>query len=431
MNDAGFFELSPYHLLLGGIGAIIILAHWLPRFVSRREPAAAPLMILFGMLAGWALPELQFLPDPRSSPRIWELISEMAVIVALFGSGLRIDHLRPWRKWNATARLLALAMPLTILAVALLGAGVMGMTAAGAILLGAVLAPTDPVLAGDAQVGPPQEGVEHPVRFALTTEAALNDGLAFPFVYLGLIIAAQGLNPGAWASEWLLIDVGYRIVVGAAMGAAGGWALAQVLFVVPRGAVLADTASGVVALAGVMLCYGTTELVEGYGFIAVAVAGLTLRRIEIAHVFHRRLHDFAETIEHALSAILLVALGLVLPVLFADLSWQHVVVALALLVVVRPLAGWLSLAGSPLRGRDRALVAVYGVRGVGSIYYLCYAGSHMEFIDEAQIWSLVGLVILLSTMMHGFTVGWALEGLKEEEDARGGLRSRDHTRNRA
>jgi NhaP-type Na+/H+ or K+/H+ antiporter len=415
MADGAFFGFDPYHLLLGGTGAVIILAHWLPRFVSRREPVAAPLLLIFGMIAGWAYPDLTLLPDPRSTPRPWELISEMAIIVALFASGLRIDRLRPWRRWNGTMRMLALAMPLTILAVALLGTGLMGMTAAGAILLGAVLAPTDPVLAGEVQVGPPQEGAEHPVRFTLTTEAALNDGLAFPFVYLGLIVATQGLDPGAWFSEWLLIDVGFRIAVGVAMGIAGGWALGQVLFVVPRGATLADTASGVVALAGVLLCYGTTELVEGYGFIAVAAMGLILRRIEIAHPFHRRLHDFGEVIEHALSALLLVALGGVLPVLLADLSWQHVVVALGLLFVVRPIAAWVSLFGSPLRHRDRTLVAVYGVRGIGSIYYLCYAGGHMQFVNESQIWSLVGLVILLSTMLHGFTVGWAMEGVHDED----------------
>ena len=414
MAQGKFFEFDDYHVFLGLVGAVIILAHWVPRFVSRREPSAAPLLLILGMLAGSVFPDLTLLPDPRSTPRPWERVSEMAVIVALFVSGLRIDRLRPWMQWNATARMLAIAMPLTILAVALLGTGLLGMTAAGAILLGAVLAPTDPVLAGDVQVGPPQEGAEHPVRFTLTAEAALNDGLAFPFVYLGLIVAVQGLNPGAWLSEWLLVDVLFRIAVGAVMGIAGGWALGQVLFVVPKGATLADTTSGVVALAGVLLCYGTTELAEGYGFIAVAVMGLTLRRIEIAHPFHRRLHDFGEVIEHALSAILLVALGGVLPVLFAELTWQHVIVALGLLLVVRPAAGWISLAGSPLNNRDRMLVAIYGVRGIGSIYYLCYAGGHMEFIDQTGIWSLVGLVILLSTILHGFTVGKAMEGVGDE-----------------
>ncbi len=154
------------------------------------------------------------------------------------------------------------------------------------------------------------------VRLTLTTEAALNDGLAFPFVYLGLVIAAKGLALGSWGPQWLMIDVLYRISAGVAMGAAGGWALGKVLFANPRGAVLAETASGVVALAGVLLCYGSTELVEGYGFIAVAAMGLVLRRIENENRFHRRLHDFCETIEHALTALLLVALGSVLPALF-------------------------------------------------------------------------------------------------------------------
>lgn len=163
------------------------------------------------------------------------------------------------------------------------------------------------------------------------------------------------------------------------------------------------------ALAGVLLCYGSTELIEGYGFIAVAVLGLTLRRIEEDHHFHRRLHDFSESIEHALTAMLLVALGAVLPILFTDLTWTHALIAVLLIVVVRPLSGWLSLMGSNLDRGSRVIVSVYGVRGIGSIYYLCYAGSHMEFVNEAQLWSLVGLAILLSTVVHGFTVGRAMD----------------------
>ncbi|WP_175392906.1 cation:proton antiporter domain-containing protein, partial [Leisingera sp. JC1] len=207
------------------------------------------------------------------------------------------------------------------------------------ILLGAVLAPTDPVLAGDVQVGPPMEGGEHPVRFTLTTEAALNDGLAFPFVYLGLIVALQGLDPQGWLLQWAAIDVVYRIAAGAAMGICGGWVLAQVLFNFPGHSALANTGSGVVALAGVLLCYGSTELVEGYGFIAVAAMGLTLRRIESEHRFHRRLHDFCETIEHALTALLLVALGNALPLILQDLSLPLALIALLLIAVIRPAAG--------------------------------------------------------------------------------------------
>ncbi|MDF1607351.1 cation:proton antiporter [Hoeflea sp. YIM 152468] len=413
MQHEPFFGLNSYHVALAVIGVIVIAARWLPRLISKREPAAAPLMILFGAGAAMLMPGLPTLPDPREAPLPWELVSELTVIVALFGAGMRIDNLRPWKRWKPTVRMLSIAMPLTILAVALLGNGLVGLTAAGALLLGAVLAPTDPVLAADVQVGPPQEGAEHPVRFTLTTEAGLNDGLAFPFVYLGLIVAAEGLNPGAWALDWVLRDIVYRIALGAGMGWVGGRALGYVLFKVPRGAVLAETGSGVIALAGVLLCYGSTELIEGYGFIAVAVLGLTLRRVKAEHRFHRRLHDFSESIEHALTALLLIALGSVLPVLFADLTWTHVVVALVLIVLIRPLSGWIALSGTGLAYRDRAVISVYGVRGIGSIYYLCYAGSHIEFINESQLWSLIGLVILMSTILHGFTVGWAMDRLKE------------------
>lgn len=418
MQNEPFFGLNSYHIALAVIGVIVILARWLPRLVSKREPAAAPLMILFGAAATLLIPGIPTMPDPREAPLPWELLSELTVIVALFGAGMRIDSLRPWRRWIPTFRMLAIAMPLTILAVALLGVGVAGLTAAGAILLGAVLAPTDPVLASDVQVGPPHEGEEPPVRFTLTTEAGLNDGLAFPFVYLGLIVAAEGLNPGAWALDWVLRDVVYRIVLGVAMGWIGGRVLGYVLFKVPRGAVLAETGSGVIALAGVLLCYGSTELIEGYGFIAVAVLGLTLRRIREEHQFHRQLHDFSESIEHALTALLLIALGSVLPVLFTDLTWTHFVVALLLILVIRPLSGWIALWRTDLGRRERAVISVYGVRGIGSIYYLCYAGSHMEFTNEGALWSLIALVILLSTILHGFTVGWAMDRLKDRKAGR-------------
>ena len=414
MQHEPFFGLNSYHVALVAVGFIVIAARWLPRLFSKREPASAPLMILFGAGAALLIPGLPTLPDPRQAPLPWEMVSELTVIVALFGAGMRIDRLRPWKRWVGTARMLGIAMPLTILAVALLGVGLVGLTVAGAILLGAVLAPTDPVLASDVQVGPPHEGAEHPVRFTLTTEAGLNDGLAFPFVYLGLIVAAEGLSPEAWAFDWVMLDVVYRIAVGVGMGWIGGRALGYILFAVPRGSVLAETGSGVIALAGVLLCYGSTELIEGYGFIAVAVLGLTLRRVEENHLFHRQLHDFTESIEHALTAVLLIALGSVMPILFSDLTWTHFALALLLILVIRPMAGWIALLGMDLRRRDRAVIAVYGVRGIGSIYYLCYAGSHMEFVNEASLWAFIALVILMSTVLHGFTVGWAMDRLKED-----------------
>lgn len=414
MTDGPFFALAPYHQMMACAGAIVILAFWLPRLLSRQEQTAAPLMILLGAAASLALPAFSNPIDPRSMPKIWEVVSELAVIVALFGAGLRIDSLGPMRKWGPTIRLLAITMPLTIAATAVLGTFLSGLTFAGALLLGAVLAPTDPVLAADVQVGPPHQGRENPVRFTLTTEAGLNDGLAFPFVYLAIAIALQGPDPAGWLLDWLTIDVGYRIAVATIMGWIGARLLGQVLFSFPHGALLADTGSGVIALAGIMLCYGTAELAEGYGFIAVAVLGMRLRRMEENHPYHRRLHDFSEALEEALTALLLVALGTTLPALFQALGPGEIALAILFLLIIRPLAGLVALIGSDMTIAERGVTALYGVRGIGSIYYLSYAQSHVDFLDEQLLWATVALVILLSTAVHGFTVPWAMRHVDDD-----------------
>jgi NhaP-type Na+/H+ or K+/H+ antiporter len=403
------FEFSSYHLLLAALGLAIILAYWLPRFFSGREPAASALLIGLGwVLFGWidGMPEAV---SPITTPKPWEIVSELCVIAGLFGVGLRIDRVADLSRWGPTLRLLAIGMPLTLLGIAAVGWQAAGMTVAGALLLGSVLSPTDPVLAGDVQVGRPTEGGEHPVRFTLTTEAGLNDGLAFPFVHLSLAVAAAAtLTPdlfGVWAAR----DVAYRILVGAGCGAAIGWLLGQVLFNVPRENALAKTEAGVFALAGVFVAYGLTELAEGYGFIAAFVSGLSLRRIESDHAFHVRLHDFSETVEHALTAILLVALGAAMPALLTHLDAVSALVGFALVFAIRPAAGLLSLAGSRLGTSERLVVAFYGVRGVGSIYYLSYAGSHMHLTNEAQLWAITAFVILVSTVVHGFSAAFAVE----------------------
>ena len=260
MED-GMFGLDPYHVLLAGCGLAIIAAYWLPQVVRGREPAASGLLILGGFAVFGFLPGMPEAFSPIERPKLWELISEFAVIVALFGTGLRIDRVANFSVWRPATGLLLVGMPLTIVAMALLGLAA-GLGLAAAILVGAVLAPTDPVLAADVQVGPPLEGGEHPVRFALTSEAGMNDGLAFPFVYLGILVAAGEFALG----EWLGIYVLYKIVVGALGGVAAGWLLGKIMFAIPRGNAIANTGSGVVALAGVMFTYGLCELSEGLRF---------------------------------------------------------------------------------------------------------------------------------------------------------------------
>ncbi|PSJ37016.1 cation:proton antiporter [Allosphingosinicella deserti] len=409
------FGFEAYHILLAALGGSIILAFWLPRFVSGREPATSALLILAGLGAFTLVPGMPLPLDPVKSPRAWEVASEICVIVGLFGTGLRIDRLAARAQWVPTLRLLAIAMPLCILLIALFGWVLAGMTLAGGLLLGAILAPTDPVLASDVQVGPPQEGGEHLVRYTLTTEAGLNDGLAFPFVHLGIAVAMASGVTGGLIAEWFAVDVVYRIAVGAASGAGTGWLLGKILFDCPRENSLSKTESGVIALAGVLLAYGITEIAEGYGFIAAFVAGVSLRRSETHHEFHRRLHDFSQSLEHALTAVLLVGLGAMLPVLWPHFDPANAAIGALLIFVVRPATGWLSLARSGLVGRERLVVAFYGVRGIGSIYYLAYAGHHVKLVDEYQLWATIAFTIFLSTIVHGLTAGLALDGITDDE----------------
>lgn len=407
------YELSAIHVMLAALGLAIIVSYWFPRFVSGREPAASALLLLTGYVAFAWVPGMPPALDPMAAPRVWEMAAELCVIIGLFGTGLRIDRLGNWPLWQPTIRLLAVAMPLTIAILALVGWQAAGMTLAGALLLGAVLAPTDPVLAGDVQVGPPTEGGEHPVRFTLTTEAGLNDGLAFPFVHLGILIATTGAVSAGLIGEWVMRDVIYRIAVGTGAGVLVGWLLGKILFAWPRANPLAATQTGVVAFAGVIFAYGFTELIEGYGFIAVFVSGIALRRQESHHEFHTRLHDFTESLEHTLTALILVALGAALPGLWPHLGWPEAIIALSLVLVIRPLAAWAALAGLRLAPRSRAVMAFYGVRGIGSIYYLAYAGHHVELVDEGSLWAIIAFTIGLSTIVHGLTAAIAVERATE------------------
>ena len=402
--DEPFFSLAPYHILLAGCGIAIVAAYWLPRFFSGREPAASGLLIIGGLLVFGLLPGVPEAFSPIDRPVFWELASELAVIIALFGTGLRIDRISESGKWSATIRMLAIAMPLCIIAVAI-GGLLIGMTLAGAVLLAAVLAPTDPVLAADVQVGPPLEGGEHPVRFTLTAEAGLNDGLAFPFVYLGIFLVAASGDIGDWIAKWAGLYIVYKIAIGTLAGAAAGWLLGRLLFAVPRGNPLANTSSGVIALAGVLLTYGLTELIEGYGFIAAFVMGLVLRRVEAEHEYHSRLHSFSEALEHAITAILLVLLGGALPALLPFLDMRHALLGLALIFLIRPLTGMLALVGTDLSIKQRGVVAFYGVRGLGSIYYLAYAGGQLDLVNEGELWATIAFTILASTIIHGFSAG--------------------------
>jgi NhaP-type Na+/H+ or K+/H+ antiporter len=206
--------LNTYVVTLFIFGAVVLLTAWLP-MALRRLPLSLPMCCI---AIGAALGVSPLTPLPAMNPLeniAWaEHLTEFVVIVALMGAGLKIDRPLDFRNWAATWRLLGIAMPLSIASIALIGWSVLGLGAASALLLGSALAPTDPVLAADVQVGPPQTGEEDTIRFALTAEAGLNDGLSFPFVLAAIAIANEAGNGWEWVGHWFLFDVVWKLVDG-------------------------------------------------------------------------------------------------------------------------------------------------------------------------------------------------------------------------
>ncbi|MFG3715354.1 cation:proton antiporter [Micromonospora sp. NPDC047730] len=395
--------MEPVDVAFAVVGLGALLAGVLPRVLERR-PLSMPIAFLgLGMLV-FVLPTGLPNPDPLAYPEIATHLTEIGVIVALMGAGLKIDRPLSWARWSSTWRLLAIAMPVCIAAVALLGWWWAGLVPAAALLLGAALAPTDPVLAADVQVGEPSdvEDSEDEVRFALTSEAGLNDGLAFPFVYAAIAIATTGLAPADWLGRWLAMDVLWKVVAGVAGGWLIGWLLGKLFFRAPSHLRLARHAEGFLALAATFLAYGLVEVVGGYGFLAVFVAARAIRAAERTHEFHSVLHAFAEQIERLLTVMLLLLFGgAVVGGLLAPLTWPAAAVGLALVFVVRPLVGRLSLLGAPGRPAEHWVIALFGIRGVGSFFYLAYATAKTDFAQADLIWATVGLVVIVSVVVHG------------------------------
>ncbi|GHC01810.1 cation:proton antiporter [Thermomonas carbonis] len=397
-------EVDPYIGFLLGIGGMVLLASWAPLGL-KRLPMPMTLPIVCVALGAFLFGNNVFSGDP--SPRTWdtmtERMTELVVIVSLMGAGLKLDRPLGWRRWGTTWRLLAIAMPLTIAATAWLGMVGLGFPLALALLFGASMAPTDPVLASDVQVGPPGKGDGDEVRFGLTSEAGLNDALAFPFVHLAILVAAGGLGGAAAIGEWFGIYVVWKLLAGLGMGLLVGRAMGFLIFSSRRGG-LSRHGDGLVALAATLIAYAATEMAHGYGFLAVFVCALTMRARERHHEFHEELHHFSDQVERLLMLLLLVLFGGALARGLLDaLTLQDALVCLAILLLVRPLAGMLAMAGSPHPPRERWLLAFLGIRGIGSMYYVAYGINHGSFGDSERLWAAVGFLVLASIVTHGLS----------------------------
>jgi len=424
------------------LGVSLLLAMVLPVVLHNAAVSAPIVLVVVGGLIGL----LPIFGDvslaPTDNLTFVEHLTELTVIVALMGVGLALDRpldwrrLGTWRRWGATWRLLGIAMPLCIAGVAVLGWWVAGLAPAAALLLGAVLAPTDPVLASDVQVpgptaareGDPDEiDEDDDVRFALTSEAGLNDGLAFPFVYAAIMAATMGAVT-EWGLRWVAWELLGKVAIGVAVGTAVGWALTRLAFSSPAPSLrLAEIGEPLLALAAVLLSYGIAEVAQGYGFLAVFACAMSLRSWERGHEYHAHMHESIERLERLLTLVVLLLLGVALTNgILENLGWRGMLIGFALVFVIRPLTGIVALrighgrarmGKESLDPRECWATAFFGVRGVGSLFYLAYAMGEADFGDHEQLWAIVAFTVTLSVLVHGITatpVMKRLETLAEE-----------------
>jgi sodium/hydrogen antiporter len=338
----------------------------------------------------------------RPETEFLERLTEFVVIVSLFSCGLKMNRpLRLWA-WNSTVRLIGFLMPIAIFSVAAIAHWFLGWGWGEAVLLGAILAPTDPVLASEVQLYDPTDKNE--LRFGLTSEGGLNDALAFPFVYFGLHWIKDE-NWQNWFVQWVAIDLIWAIVAGIVMGTVVAKVIIWLSYKLEKHQPIDELMEDFVALSTILLTYSLTEIVNGYGFLAVFVAGVVMkRRTPDPEQPISRLR-FTERIEKLLEVGTILLLGSLLrfePM--ARFAGIALLIAGLLLFVIRPVGTWISTIGAPLHPATRSLYGWFGIRGVGSLYYLTYAlGEGLQ--DEAgeRIAWITFITIVISVILHGIS----------------------------
>jgi NhaP-type Na+/H+ or K+/H+ antiporter len=392
-------------------------------------PAAA-----LGHLNGW-LPHwdgLLSLDIVKQAPLI-RLLSEVALLASLFAIGLRLRAPILASLWSLPVRLGFLAMIVTVPLLALVGAWGLGLAWGPAWLLAAMLAPTDPVLAHDVQVRDAND--LDIVRFSLSGEGGLNDGIAQPFMLLALAWCARG-TPSAHMTPALnaLAETLWGLLGAIGIGSLLGFATTHAVAWLRTRYAQALGLEGFFALGLIELSYGAAELLHTYGFLAVFAAGVAMRRAEHRATGERSPQDaigaidssdvaataahpdkahaymaesvlgFTIELERIAEMAMMIMVGNLLSTLSAPLfTWRSVVLIVALFAVVRPIAVELALLGSRAKPMERRMMSWFGIRGIGTVYYLAYALENGRADDIAPLAPYALAVVTASVFIHGMS----------------------------
>lgn len=396
--------MEPYIWVFILIGAIGIALPWLRKLERTKFLNIPVVAVVLGFLI-YKLPLDLPAPDPLANNDFILHLTEFTVIISLMGAGLKMNRNFSLRGYRVPLMLILITMIGCIFTTAALGWW-FGLVPASALLLGAVFAPTDPVLSGEIQVKLEEsEADEHPVKFNLTAEAGLNDGLAFPFTWLAILVAIYGLHSDEWTSEWLWRDVLYRIAAGVGIGFLLGKVIGWLFFRKLRNSRFISKRLSLVGIAITLLVYGMGELAHAYGFISVFVAALVIRHQEKEHEFHVEIHDVVEQVEHFVIVLSMLLLGAYISYYHFDyLTLPMMGLCLLFIFFIRPAFGILPMLKSELPWRERWSVAFLGIKGVGSFFYLAFALHEAEFAQSRMLWDSVAFLVVISLVVHGILV---------------------------
>ena len=415
------------------VGVLLVLMALAGTVLKRLPLSTAMLYLLVGLgVSPLALDMLS--ADPRADAHLLERLAEVVVLLSLFTAGLKLSPGLHDKRWALPVRLALNSMVLTVGLIAGVAYLFLDLPLGACVLLGAILAPTDPVLASEVQLHEP--GDQDRLRFALTGEGGLNDGSAFPFVMLGL--GLLGLHDiGPFGLRWFAVDVVWATAAGLGIGWALGTAVGMLVLYLRREHKEALGLDDFLALGLIALSYGCAVLLHAYGFLAVFAAGVALRRLEqrkssgeasaasvekallhpdarvaesvAAHPEHgpafmaKAVLGFNEHAERIGEVAIVITIGALLwAVKWEPAAWWFVPL---LLLLIRPLAVAIGLRRSAVSRNQRWLIGWFGIRGVGSLYYLMYALNHglpPQLADQLIAFTLS--VVVTSIVVHGVSV---------------------------
>jgi sodium/hydrogen antiporter len=412
------------------IGVLLIVMVLSATLLKRLPLSTAMIYLAAGFIlgpTGWAV----LTPSPFAHTDILERVTEVAVLLSLFSVGLKLGlPLSNWH-WLLPLRLAFVSMTITVALVAAVAIWGLGLSPGAAVLLGAILAPTDPVLASAVQVE--SSGDRDRLRFSLTGEGGLNDGTAFPFVLLGLgLLGLHDLGVGGW--RWLVVDVIWATAGGLIIGGALGALIGRLVVYLRARHQESIGLDEFLSLGLIAIAYGVAIISHTYGFLAVFAAGLALQRVKeqsrrnnlfaagVAHLpndesvnrldthtdhtsadMMQAVRGFNGQIERIGELAVVLVIGAMLT--FAHLSISAAGLLVLLFLVIRPASVWFGLLGAPISSDQRFMIAWFGIRGIGSIYYLLYAiHQGLPSALAEQIVSITFAAVTISIILHGISV---------------------------